>query len=389
MEVFGEFSDSFIPIMDGVGMVTRNYAFWLNKKYGRAYVVTVSFPGYKDSKNEPFEILRCPSFTIPKMSPYRMAIPNMKFKKIISSVPFNIIHSHSPFFTGGIALKIAREKNIPIIATFHSKYRDDFERFLPFKWLRTIAMQKLINYYNAVDHVWVPNKATINTLREYGFRGNIEVMYNGTDLTVPNNQEEYIHKGQEIMNVTDNDFVLLYIGQHRWEKNLKLMIEALRIVMNKGKQFKLILVGQGYAEKDIKQMVINYKMNKVVSMLGVIRDRDLIKALYSRANLFLFPSLYDTSPLTIREAAAFNKPTIFIKDASAAEGIEDGKNGFLTENNPENYAAKLIYIMEHPKLIKKIGRGAKEFLYRTWEQVSDKVYERYIEIIDEYNSKHR
>ena len=45
--------------------------------------------------------------------------------------------------------------------------------------------------------------------------------------------------------------------------------------------------------------------------------------------------------------------------------------------------------MEHPKLIKKIGRGAKEFLYRTWEQVSDKVYERYIEIIDEYNSKHR
>ncbi len=387
----GEFNDSFVPLMDGVGLVARNYARWLNEKYGKAYAITVKFPHYDGDKDEPMEVLRCPSLPVPGMPPYRAGIPGIAFgfKKKLFSIPFDIVHSHSPFVTGNLALKISRKRHIPIVTTFHSKYKDDFKKALPFEWMRKIAMNKILKYYRAVDHVWVPNKATIDTLHGYGFEGKIDVMYNGTDITIPDNIEDYKRRGQEKMGAKDDDFVFLFIGQHRWEKNLKLMIEALKIVMDKRKHFKMVFVGQGYAENDMKQMVKDRKMDNYVNFLGVIRDREVIKTFYARTDLFLFPSLYDTSPLTLREAAAFHTPVVLAKNSSATEGIIDGKNGLIAENTPEGYAAKLIEVIDHPQIIEKVGQGAFDSLYRTWEQVSDEVNERYKDIIAEYKANHK
>ncbi len=388
--VVGEFNDSFMPLMDGVGLVTRNYAQWLKKKYCEAYAVTIKFPNYDGDKDEPMEVLRCPSIPVPGMPPYRAGMAGIAFgfKKKLFSIPFDIVHTHSPFVTGNLALKIARKRHIPIITTFHSKYKDDFKKALPFEWMRKIAMNQILKFYRSVDHVWVPNQATIATLHEYGFEGKIDVMYNGTDITIPDNIEEYRAKGAELMGAKKDDFAFMFIGQHRWEKNLKLMIEALTILKKNGKHFKMVFIGSGYAEEEMKQMVKAGNLEENVKFLGIIRDREVIKTMYARCDLFLFPSEYDTSPLTLREAAAFHTPMVLVKGSSATEGIVDGKNGFIAENTPEGYAAKLTQLIDKPKLIEETGNGAFKDLYRTWEQVAAEVYERYQQIIEDYKKTH-
>lgn len=381
--VTGQFNESYPPIMDGVGMVTRQYATWLNRKYGTGVAVTVQMPDAEPDDPDGPEVLRVNSVPVPGMPPYRSPVPlfSPAVKKRLREIPFDIVHTHAPFVLGRLARAIARERGIPLVTTFHSKYREDFEKALPTRMMQTAAMRYILSFYNSVDMVWVPNKATVATIREYGYTGPVEVMYNGTDLELPADLQSYRSAGAAIAGVDDQTPMLLYIGQHRWEKNLKLLLESLAILKRRGRTFSMIFVGQGYAEKELAELVRVLGLSDVVRFLGVIRDREEIKKLYARATLFLFPSEYDTSPLTLREAAAFRVPTVLVAGASATEGIIDGSNGLIAENTAEGYASKLTEALSDPGLLDRAGAGAYDTLFRTWEQVADEVHERYRELI--------
>lgn len=379
--ITGQFNDSFLPIMDGVGLVTRNYAYWLNKKYGKSYVITPGAPNYKD--NEKMPVLRFASMPIPKRKPYRYGLPwlDFKFQKKLKKIKFDIVHAHCPFVSGVLALKIARRLKIPLVASFHTKYHEDFKTVIPSKLILDKIVKRIANFYEQADSVWVPNKSTIATLREYGYKGNVEVMPNGTDIVPPKNLTPLKSTANIEFETSNDEFVLLSIGQIRWEKNLKLMIDAIKKVAEQKKKFRMIFVGEGYAENGIKQLIKNKGLNSYVKFLGVVRDRKRIESYYARANLFLFPSLYDTSPLTLREAAAFKLPTLLIENSTASEEVIDEKNGFLSANTPQTYAKKIIELMEDRKKLSKAGKGAYVSFYRTWEQTLDEVAKKYEAII--------
>jgi glycosyltransferase involved in cell wall biosynthesis len=382
--ITGQFNESYPPIMDGVGMVTRQYATWLNRKYGTGIAVTVQMPGEVEDDPDGPEVMRVGSVAVPGMPPYRAPVPffSPKVKKRLKSIPFDIVHSHAPFVLGRMARSIAQERGIPIVTTFHSKYRDDFEKALPTRGMREIAMRYILKFYHSVDMVWVPNRATVETVREYGYTGPVDVMYNGTDLDLPSDIDTYRHAGAELAQVSDNRPVLLYIGQHRWEKNLKLMLEALALVKEQVPQFRMVFVGQGYAEKELEAMTKRLGLQDQVRFLGVIRDREQIKQLYARSTLFLFPSEYDTSPLTLREAAAFHVPTLLVGGASATEGIRHGTNGLIAENSPRGYADAALAVINDGRMLERVGQGAYDTLFRTWEQVADEVHLRYKELLE-------
>jgi glycosyltransferase involved in cell wall biosynthesis len=83
----------------------------------------------------------------------------------------------------------------------------------------------------------------------------------------------------------------------------------------------------------------------------------------------------------MQEAAAFEVPSVVVGKSSAAEGIEDGVNGFTVENDAENLAQKLRNLMNHPIAIKWAGIGARKSIYRPWETIVDDVYLRYKDLV--------
>jgi len=385
--VIGQFNDAFPPIMEGVGQVVKNYAYWLNKKYGKCYVITPSVPNYNYENNLP--LLKFISIPIPKTKPFRYGLPflDFKFKKDLKKINFDIVHAHCPFVTGDLALKVAKDLKIPLVATFHTKYRQDFERLIPSKIIVDRIMKKIINFYQKADSVWAPSISTADILREYGYKNEIEIMPNATDIIPQKNLEQLKYSANSDFETSINDFVMLFIGQIRWEKNLKLIIDSIKILEDQRKEFKMIIVGEGFSEYEVRKLVDNKNLNKKVKFMGKIIDRDKISSYYARANLFLFPSLYDNSPLVVKEAAAFSLPSVLINNSSAAENIIDGENGFLSENTPISYSIKIMDLMNNPKKIIKAGEGAKNSLYHTWEPNVDKVIERYKEIILSYKKK--
>ena len=103
---------------------------------------------------------------------------------------------------------------------------------------------------------------------------------------------------------------------------------------------------------------------------------------YARADLFLFPSLYDASSIVQIEAASQSTPTLFLKGAATAATITDNVNGFLAENSEDNYADKILQILHNQELYEEVSKNTYKDLYRNWDMAIDEVYERYRLIIE-------
>jgi glycosyltransferase involved in cell wall biosynthesis len=384
--VTGQFNDSYKPVMDGVGNVVDNYAFWLNRKYGTSVVVCPEVPGYHD--HEDFEVLRFQSIPTPTGSPYRIGLPGVdfSFRKELGRFDFNLVHAHCPFVSGDLAMKLARRRGIPLVTTFHSKYRDDFESMLSSPTLADLLTKRMMRFYYEADYIWVPSESTGRTLREYGYEGDYLVQENGTDVAIPS-QEEYRRlrsKGQSSVGASSEEAVLLFVGQHRWVKNIRLIVRGAAELARRGRQFRLVFVGEGHERTEIERFVHEQGIADRTVFKGLIVERERIKEIYARADLFVFPSLYDTVGIVVREAAAFGVPAVLVEGTNAAEQIRDGENGFLIQNDAESLAAKVAEVLDHRDALRRAGEGARKSIYRHWEGILDRVHDQYEHIIREY-----
>ncbi|MEI6173964.1 MAG: glycosyltransferase [Bacteroidota bacterium] len=382
-----QFNDSYFPIMDGVGMTAHSYAYWLNEKYGKSMLIAPKVKDYKDNVN--YKVYRFKSVLLPGMNPYRVGLPliDVTFKKKIKKIKFDLLHAHCPFISGQLAVKLASKLKVPLVATFHTKYRDDFQKVIKNDLFVEFLLKATLDFYKQADLVWVPNQATGYTLRDYGYTGSYEIMPNGTDMDIPDKAKllKYRKKGLERIKTGSNEFVMLFVGQHRWEKNVRLILDAMKILKGYGESFKMVFVGEGYAAREMMKLTRQYKIQDQVVFLGVITDRKELQHIYAASDLLVFPSVYDNSPLVLQEAAAFDVPSVIVRNSSSAEGILDGVNGFLVENEVASLATRIRDLMKHPDAIKKAGEGARKSIYHPWEAIVDDVYQRYVELIKEHN----
>jgi 1,2-diacylglycerol 3-alpha-glucosyltransferase len=381
-----QFSDSYFPIMDGVSLTVSNYLSELNRTLGPAFAVVPGVPGSSDSRAP--QTYRFFSLPLPGRPPYRIGLPRFdpSLNRRLHVRSFDLLHAHSPFFAGRYALRLARKRGVPIVATFHSKYRDKLENFLPGsalveRFLVEPVVQGIADFYAAVDQVWVPTEAAVECLREYGFTGAVEIVRHGVDFQSPTDPSGIRKRGENFLGLDREDFLFLYVGDHAWEKNLLFLLQSLSLLHRGGNRFKVVFVGEGYAAKALQAASVRLGLNGVVSFLGVLRDRHLLSACYARADCFLFPSLYDTCGLVVREAAAFEVPSVLIDSSAAAEQIVDGHNGFVTDNRVPAYTEKLRMLLEHPELLHRAGEGARLTLCTSWAEAVQEVRERYLSLL--------
>lgn len=370
----GLFCDCFPPIMDGVSVCMENYAYWLQKKVGEVKVITPKAPGADYSVHD-YQVIDFLSVPVPMRHPYVTGIAEIDpvFLAKMAKVRFKILHAHCPFGTGLVARHLSKLQGIPMVATFHSKYRDDFARVLPRPAVNAI-IKLLIDFYESADLVWVPQESVIDVIREYGYKGKVEVMDNGSDL-VADYPEKYFVDARNELGIKPEEFVMLFVGQHIWEKNPRLVIEALARMEDV--PFRMYFVGTGYAAKEMKQLVSERGLDNKVTFVGNITERETITRYYAAADLFLFPSLYDNAPLVVREAAALHTPAVMAEGATASTILTDGENGFLTANDPDTLAQLLRKLVNDPERVHRVGLQASKTIVRSWEDCVGEVLDRY------------
>ncbi len=378
-------NDAFLPTIDGVNTVIKYYAEYINRELGEAVVITPENPNKKDYMF-PFEVYRYKSlFTFGEGYPVGWPF-KQEFAEDVINMNFDILHSHCPVATSYFFRRINRIKRIPTVLTYHTKFEYDIDARVKSLAIRQKAYTMIGKDIKCADEVWVTSRGTADSLRIMGYDGDFVVMPNGCDLpkvTVSDSEKAIIRRKH---NIPDGVPVFVFVGRLMWYKNIRLILDSMRLLKDRDRDFRMLFLGIGPDEKAIKKYSSIINVDDKVIFTGMIDNRRELQLYYATADLLVFPSLFDTNGLVVREAAASATPSVLVKDSCAAEGIVDGETGFICFESSHSIAETIHRIIDNKDLLGRVGTQAQNDIYISWEESINKAYERYQIVIDKFNS---
>ena len=379
-------NDSFPPAIDGVANAVVNYGTYIQKNHGEAVVVTPFYPDADDSVF-PFEVLRYPSLDLTKAVGYRAGLPfDADVLSRLEGEGFDLIHSHCPITSTMLARTLRSRIDKPIVFTYHTKFDIDIANAIRSKLIQEEAARILVQNISACDEVWTVSRGAGENLRKLGYEGDYLVMPNGVDFPRGRADDDAVAEATAGYDLPAELPVFLFVGRMMWYKGIRIILDALKQLDEKGCDFRMVFVGGGNDKDEITAYSSSLGLDGKVIFTPPIRDRAVIRAWYCRADLFLFPSTFDTNGLVVREAAACGLGSMLVRGSCAAEDVEDGVSGVLIEENAASMAAALERLLGDRQAMRAIGEGAQRDLYISWEDAVANAYARYGVVTEKYRA---
>ena len=379
-------NDSFPPAIDGVANAVTNYAKIIARSYGNPTVVTPYYPDADDSVYD-FPVIRYPSVDMTNLVGYRAGLPfSPEIAAKLEKAGFDIIHSHCPITSTMLARSVRERLDVPIVFTYHTKFDIDIANAIRSKLLQEEAAKILVENISACDEIWTVSNGAGENLRKLGYQGDYTVMPNGVDFPRGRVDGALIAEVAAGYDLPAGVPVFLFVGRMMWYKGVRISLDALKTLKEEGIEFRMVFVGGGTDKEEIIAYSRSLGLEDRVFFVDPIHDRDRIRAWYCRADLFLFPSTFDTNGLVVREAAACALGSVLVAGSCAAEDVRDGTDGFLIGENAESMAACLRALCGNPARLKEVGENAQRDIYISWDDAVKGAVERYGTVIENYRA---
>lgn len=176
----------------------------------------------------------------------------------------------------------------------------------------------------------------------------------------------------------ENNFVIGHIGRFSAAKNHKKLIEIFEKVNKRCSETKLLLIGSGELDKEIKHMVKEKRLSDKVIFYGQSKE---IPQLLQAMDCFVFPSLYEGLPLVVLEAQASGLPTIMSDTITKEAGVTSLAEFFPLNATAEEWAEKIMLIKE--KKENRFSRG--EEIRKAGldiEDITEQMMKQYISLLE-------
>lgn len=363
-------SDSFLPRWDGVA----RFLYELIPRINDSFDITVVAPmfmgkgiAFKNVKvmRVPLTRLKAGDYQIPKASLGLIS-------KAISQSDIVWTNTLGPLCMN--ACLSAKIQNKPIIAYVHSIEWELFH--LSIKKSKTVrrfvySLTKMVAriHYNLIDLLIVPTEEVAEKLTFSGIKTNKTVVRLGVD-TKRFRPTEDKKKAKEAIGINPDSFVVGYCGRLAREKDLATLRRAFNRFKIKYKDAKLLIVGDGV--KEIKESFMNIK--EVV----VVGSTNEVEKYYRAMDVFVLPSLTETTALTVLEAMASGVVVVSTPVGISPMIIKNGETGFLFEMKNEYQLYKILdKIASNRALIKKISENGRSIIEKnfSWDKTAEGIKE--------------
>lgn len=257
-----------------------------------------------------------------------------ELKKILKEHPeYKLIHVHA-YTIGYFCLKTAKKCGIPVrIAHSHNN-----ETVHDKKWIFKLGMQKLYTLY-ATDLFACSEEAGKYLFKNKKFR----VLTNAIDSS------KFI-ANQDIRNsirrelLIETDFVVGHVGRFHSQKNHRFLIEVFKEIKERRNNAKLLLVGSGPLEDEIKKQIHEMNLDGSVVILGNRKDMDKI---YQAMDVFVFPSLFEGLGIVAIEAQAAGIPVICSEGLPPETEVTPLYKKLKLTDSKEKWAEETLKIADH------------------------------------------
>ncbi len=271
---------------------------------------------------------------------------------------FTHIHSSTPGPVGLAGLAIAKILEIPFYGTYHTAFPQYVSEITGDTDLEGIMWKLMIWFYNQMDGVYVPSRATGRELVEKGIAESKICLYpRGIDIQRfhPARRNGFWESAYQL---PDQELKLLYVGRISREKSLEVLVQAFKTIEQQVPGARLIMVGEGPYRKEMQSELRGSRVLFTGELTG-----DALARAYASSDLFLFPSATDTFGNVVLEAQASGVPVIVTDKGGPRENLLEGQSGLIVPaDDPRALAEAAAAICKKPQELARMKQAAREYM---------------------------
>ncbi len=280
------------------------------------------------------------------------------FYRLFKEIKPDIVHfrNFTTYFWGCIVSRY--QKNIRVIYSDHSEIVHNYEQNEKGK----LFARRILKHFT--DNFMTNSLTFKEKLIEYVRLDpkNVVVIQNGVDtenifpLDLNEKQSLRVKFG-----FSEQDYIIGIIAGFRPKKNISLAIKAMNELTHKIPSAKLVLVGEGEQEKELKTLTQNLGLLNNVHFLGLTKEINKVLNIF---DLFLFPSSYgEGMPNAVLEAMAVKVPIVASDIPGNIELLQDSQRGIFFRNNDKDSLVKAVLRISNDKeLSNKIVEKAYHYV---------------------------
>ena len=327
MQTVSVFTDTYLPTVNGVTYTART---WRDRWERRDGLMPVVYPC--DDEYDP-DVREFPvsSVAFPFYPGFRFGRPGVPDG--VRELSPDVVHAHTPFTLGLSARRLAREADLPLVASYHTPARE-YAGYISGSFagaVSRVADRYERWFFGEADAVVVPSETAADRVATDGTP--TYVVSNGVDTEGFEPADEATVSAFRDRHDLPAGPLVGYTGRHGYEKRLEDLLAA-----SVGLDAAVVLAGDGPARPELQRRAA---ARDDVVFLGFL-DREELSTFYSALDVFAFPSPIETQGLVALEAIACGTPVVGVDSGALSESVVDGETGYhFQQGDVEGFRAAI------------------------------------------------
>jgi len=368
------FSGNYNMTVDGANKALNRLVEYLMRQGAevRVYSPTVPHPAFPPQGT----LVSLPSIAIPGRGEYRMPIgltPGVR-RDLTAFMP-DLLHIASPDFAARGAVRWARGRGIPVLASVHTRF-ETYPRYYGLGFLEAPLEAWIRQLYRRCDALVTPSAGMVEVLRQQGMNNDISLWERGVDRELFNSSRRDLAWRRD-HGIADDDVAIGFLGRLVMEKGLDTFAATIAELEKRGAKPRVLVIGDGPARDWFAERLPS------AVFAGFQQGADLGRAVAAMDVLFN-PSDTETFGNVTLEAMACGVPVVAARATGSTSLIADGVNGTLvTPGDIAGFADALARYAADRALRATHGTAGEE-RSRTysWDAINQTVADTYLRLIE-------
>ncbi|MBX7541978.1 glycosyltransferase family 4 protein [Qipengyuania sphaerica] len=375
------FSGNYNYTRDGCNQALNKLADYVLRQGAalRVYAPVVENPDFPPTG----DLVDVPNMRMPvkNRGEYRLTLGlGSDVRKDLEAFKPNLVHVSAPDPTGHAAVKWARDHDVPVLASVHTRF-ETYPRYYGLGFLEPAVEALLRRFYHRCDALVAPSQSQIDELKAQNMHEDISIWSRGVsrDIFDPSKRDMEWRRANGL---ADDDVAIVFLGRLVMEKGLDVFADTIVELRKQQVPHKVLVIGDGPAREWFEKALPGG------NFVGFHTGADLGKALAS-GDIFFNPSITETFGNVTLEAMACGLPVVAAGATGAASLVKDGKTGILVPpGKPEVFApacAKALAPYCTDDALRLAHGKAGEMAARaySWDAINQAVVDTYLRLHDQ------
>ncbi len=359
-------SDVYFPRVNGVSTSIRTFRGDLAHLGVETVLIAPEYPGQAPS-TEP-DMIRIPGARVPGDPEDRRMRWGLLYQALqrLPADDFDLVHIHTPFVAHYAAVRYARRRGIPCLATYHTFFEEYLHHYvpsLPRRIGRGLARAFTRSQCADVRALVAPSEPLRQVLHEYGVKTPVHVIPTGlpADRFCLGDGRRF----RALAGLPPDRPLVTYVGRVAHEKNIEFLVRAFAQVRKTVPGALLIIAGEGPARETLRRRVADLGLAADVHFAGYLERDTALLDCYAAAAVFVFASRTETQGLVLLEAMAQGTPVVSTAELGTRSILAPACGALIAEEREEPFAASVVRVLTDEGLRRTLSDQGRTYA-RGW-----------------------